>query len=241
MSQLVEFPDKKPQHVSYSRLALLASCGYKFGYKYLLGLPDYAGPAAELGGKIHEALDKGYKSGERNSRRIADLAHALVSEKSMHQSALHKGIDEIVPKLSLDKIWRDGMKAETTVMGERNGVKIKCIMDLVIETDDAIIIYDYKTNQKFNHKDHEFQGSLYAAVWKQVFKTEKPIAFVIHMLRTDKLYLIHTWKEEVLWNYFDHIMDMSKPELLRPNQKDCYKWGQPCSFSHKCPFYKGYK
>jgi len=235
----MRFQDKPYRYVSVSRLKTLLLCGYRYGFQYLAGKRAPQTAPMEAGTIVHKALEEGRLEGINSGLELAQRAQQIISPKSPFKSMIQTVIDETLPAFHPETLWRDGQKTELVLMGEtpKSKTPFKVIIDLVDEQDQEAILWDYKTDKKFNAKYHLFQGSVYKAVYEQL-NPGRQAHFALCLLRLKKKIRLNVWKPEETWDYVEKLIELMRPEKLCPNTKSCYAYGNPCPYSNHCPHYR---
>ena len=158
-------PDVQNRHLSYSALRLYASCPLRYYFKYVVGLPETTVTSSLVfGSAIHGALQFHFE--QRLAGNAAPDLDALLDAfwedwRTREPAAIqfNKGEDLNSVGVMADRLLRTfqtSSLAQTTgrILGveeEVRGVLVPGVpellarIDLILEQDDAIEVYDFKT------------------------------------------------------------------------------------------------
>ena len=204
----------KDGYFSSSVLKLYLSDKIEFYNKYILNLPseDITSSAFTFGSYVHslilepEKTDLEYHVTDLLSRRgniykdlQKEVGDKTIILKLQHTQALE--LLEAVKKNKLCKPFLEGGKAEVSIYGELDNLKVKVRADYFIETDTHINIVDLKTSSDPVYKSSvlktcsKFEYDLSAALYVDLFKQSFPNKEV-------SFYFIFLGKSETKANIF---------------------------------------
>ena len=181
--KLVEIPERYiPKHLSPSSASSYRECARRWKFRYVDRLPDPPGEAAVTGTFAHMVLEKLMQEPVEN--RTADRAKELAREvwPRMENSRDYRSLelDEDAGRnfrwngwKAIEGLWEleDPGKVrvaatEQDVRVEINGVPFRGIIDRVDETDDGLVVTDYKSGKAPSERfsaNYATQMLLYAA------------------------------------------------------------------------------
>ncbi|MCY4272053.1 MAG: PD-(D/E)XK nuclease family protein [bacterium] len=181
--KLVEIPERYvPKHLSPSSASCYRECARRWKFRYVDRLPDPPGEAAVTGTFAHMVLEKLMR--EPVANRTVDRAKELAREiwPSMEKSRDYQtlGLDEDAGRQFRWNGWKaiEGLweledpgdvrvaATEQDVRVEINGVPFRGIIDRVDETDDGLVVTDYKSGKAPSERyasGYNTQMLLYAA------------------------------------------------------------------------------
>ncbi|MCY3860710.1 MAG: PD-(D/E)XK nuclease family protein [bacterium] len=181
--KLMEIPERyMPKHLSPSSASSYRECARRWKFRYVDRLPDPPGEAAVTGTFAHMVLEKLMQEPVEN--RTVDRAKELAREAwpAMENSRDYRSLD-LDDNASRNFRW-NGWKAigglweledpgkvrvaatEQDVRVEINGVPFRGIIDRVDETDDGLVVTDYKSGKAPSERfssNYATQMLLYAA------------------------------------------------------------------------------
>ena len=181
--KLVDIPERyMPKHLSPSSASSYRECARRWKFRYVDRLPDPPGEPAVTGTFAHMVLEKLMQEPVEN--RTVGRAKTLARElwPKMENSRDYRGLD-LNDEASLKFRW-NGWKAieglwdledprevrvastEQDVRVEINGVPFRGIIDRVDETDDGLVVTDYKSGKAPSDRfssNYATQMLLYAA------------------------------------------------------------------------------
>lgn len=181
--KLMEIPERYvPKHLSPSSASSYRECARRWKFRYVDRLPDPPGEPAVTGTFAHMVLEKLMQEPEEN--RTVDRAKELAREMwpKMESSRDYQGLD-LDDEASLKFRW-NGWKAieglwdledpskvsvastEQDVRVEINGVPFRGIIDRVDETQEGLVVTDYKSGKAPSERfssNYATQMLLYAA------------------------------------------------------------------------------
>ena len=181
--KLVDIPERyMPKHLSPSSASSYRECARRWKFRYVDRLPDPPGEPAVTGTFAHMVLEKLMQEPVEN--RTVGRAKTLARElwPKMENSRDYRGLD-LNDEASLKFRW-NGWKAieglwdledprevrvastEQDVRVEINGVPFRGIIDRVDETDDGLVVTDYKSGKAPSERfssNYATQMLLYAA------------------------------------------------------------------------------
>lgn len=181
--KLMDIPERYvPKHLSPSSASSYRECARRWKFRYVDRLPDPPGEPAVTGTFAHMVLEKLMQEPVEN--RTVDRAKTLARElwPKMENSRDYRGLD-LNDEASLKFRW-NGWKAieglwdledprevrvastEQDVRVEINGVPFRGIIDRVDETDDGLVVTDYKSGKAPSDRfssNYATQMLLYAA------------------------------------------------------------------------------
>ncbi len=181
--KLVEIPERYvPKYLSPSSASSFRECARRWKFRYVDRLPDPPGEAAVTGTFAHMVLEKLMQEPVEN--RTVDRAKMLARElwPRMENHRDYQGL-ELDERGGLD-FRRNGWRAieglwnledprqvavaatEQDVRVEINGVPFRGIIDRVDETDDGLVVTDYKSGKAPSERfssNYATQMLLYAA------------------------------------------------------------------------------
>lgn len=181
--KLMEIPERYvPKHLSPSSASSYRECARRWKFRYVDRLPDPPGEAAVTGTFAHMVLEKLMQ--EPVEHRTVDRAKELAREAwpTMENSRDYRSLD-LDENASRNFRW-NGWKAieglweledpgkvrvaatEQDVRVEINGVPFRGIIDRVDETDDGLVVTDYKSGKAPSERfssNYATQMLLYAA------------------------------------------------------------------------------
>ena len=181
--KLVEIPERyMPKYLSPSSASSYRECARRWKFRYVDRLPDPPGEAAVTGTFAHMVLEKLMQESVEN--RTVDRAKKLARElwPKMENSRDYQGL-ELDKRGGLDfriNGWRaiEGLwnledprevkvaATEQDVRVEINGVPFRGIIDRVDETDEGLVVTDYKSGKAPSERfssSYATQMLLYAA------------------------------------------------------------------------------
>ncbi|WP_420618432.1 RecB family exonuclease [Candidatus Poriferisocius sp.] len=181
--KLMEIPERYvPKHLSPSSASSYRECARRWKFRYVDRLPDPPGEPAVTGTFAHMVLEKLMQEPVEN--RTVDRAKELARElwPKLENSRDYQGLD-LDDEASLKFRW-NGWKAieglwdledprevtvastEQDVRVEINGVPFRGIIDRVDQTDDGLVVTDYKSGKAPSERfstNYATQMLLYAA------------------------------------------------------------------------------
>ena len=181
--KLMEIPERYvPKHLSPSSASSYRECARRWKFRYVDRLPDPPGEPAVTGTFAHMVLEKLMQEPVEN--RTVDRAKELARElwPKLENSRDYQGLD-LDDEASLKFRW-NGWKAieglwdledprevtvastEQDVRVEINGVPFRGIIDRVDQTDDGLVVTDYKSGKAPSERfssSYATQMLLYAA------------------------------------------------------------------------------
>ncbi len=181
--KLMEIPERYvPKHLSPSSASSYRECARRWKFRYVDRLPDPPGEPAVTGTFAHMVLEKLMQ--EPVESRTVDRAKELARElwPKLENSRDYQGLD-LDDEASLQFRW-NGWKAieglwdledprevtvastEQDVRVEINGVPFRGIIDRVDQTDDGLVVTDYKSGKAPSERfstNYATQMLLYAA------------------------------------------------------------------------------
>ena len=181
--KLMEIPERYvPKHLSPSSASSYRECARRWKFRYVDRLPDPPGEPAVTGTFAHMVLEKLMQEPVEN--RTVDRAKELARElwPKLENSRDYRGLD-LDDEASLQFRW-NGWKAieglwdledpryvtvastEQDVRVEINGVPFRGIIDRVDQTDDGLVVTDYKSGKAPSERfstNYATQMLLYAA------------------------------------------------------------------------------
>ena len=181
--KLMEIPERYvPKHLSPSSASSYRECARRWKFRYVDRLPDPPGEPAVTGTFAHMVLEKLMQEPVEN--RTVDRAKELARElwPKLENSRDYRGLD-LDDEASLQFRW-NGWKAieglwdledpryvtvastEQDVRVEINGVPFRGIIDRVDQTDDGLVVTDYKSGKVPSERfstNYATQMLLYAA------------------------------------------------------------------------------
>ncbi|MDE0237825.1 MAG: PD-(D/E)XK nuclease family protein [bacterium] len=181
--KLMEIPERYvPKHLSPSSASSYRECARRWKFRYVDRLPDPPGEPAVTGTFAHMVLEKLMQ--EPVDNRTVDRAKELARElwPKLENSRDYQGLD-LDDEASLQFRW-NGWKAieglwdledprevtvastEQDVRVEINGVPFRGIIDRVDQTDDGLVVTDYKSGKAPSERfstNYATQMLLYAA------------------------------------------------------------------------------
>ncbi|MCY3576602.1 MAG: PD-(D/E)XK nuclease family protein [bacterium] len=181
--KLMEIPERYvPKHLSPSSASSYRECARRWKFRYVDRLPDPPGEAAVTGTFAHMVLEKLMQ--EPVEHRTVDRAKELAREAwpTMENSRDYRSLD-LDENASRNFRW-NGWKAieglweledpgkvrvastEQDVRVEINGVPFRGIIDRVDETDEGLVVTDYKSGKAPSERfssNYSTQMLLYAA------------------------------------------------------------------------------
>ena len=181
--KLMEIPERYvPKHLSPSSASSYRECARRWKFRYVDRLPDPPGEPAVTGTFAHMVLEKLMQEPVEN--RTVDRAKELARElwPKLENSRDYQGLD-LDNEASLKFRW-NGWKAieglwdledprevtvastEQDVRVEINGVPFRGIIDRVDQTDDGLVVTDYKSGKAPSERfstNYATQMLLYAA------------------------------------------------------------------------------
>ena len=181
--KLMEIPERYvPKHLSPSSASSYRECARRWKFRYVDRLPDPPGEPAVTGTFAHMVLEKLMQEPVEN--RTVDRAKELARElwPKLENSRDYQGLD-LDDEASLRFRW-NGWKAieglwdledprevtvastEQDVRVEINGVPFRGIIDRVDQTDDGLVVTDYKSGKAPSERfstNYATQMLLYAA------------------------------------------------------------------------------
>ncbi len=181
--KLMEIPERYvPKHLSPSSASSYRECARRWKFRYVDRLPDPPGEPAVTGTFAHMVLEKLMQEPVKN--RTVDRAKELARElwPKLENSRDYQGLD-LDDEASLQFRW-NGWKAieglwdledprevtvastEQDVRVEINGVPFRGIIDRVDQTDDGLVVTDYKSGKAPSERfstNYATQMLLYAA------------------------------------------------------------------------------
>ncbi|MBI5134093.1 MAG: ATP-dependent helicase [Candidatus Taylorbacteria bacterium] len=167
-SELVEYAKRSilEKGISVTALNHFAACPNRFFYRSVLRVPEAPSPSSEKGNAMHEAMSRVWALAEKGEKAIASAIEDSVREyfsrsllPSYEKDAL---VDELVasaPKVAkalFSHVSQPGTHLAETWMeiafrAEVEGDAVECRLhgklDLVLETDDKVFVFDYKTRE----------------------------------------------------------------------------------------------
>ncbi len=191
--KLMEIPERyMPKHLSPSSASSYRECARRWKFRYVDRLPDPPGEAAVTGTFAHMVLEKLMQ--EPVECRTVDRAKELAREAwpRMENSRDYRSLD-LDENASRNFRW-NGWKAieglwdledpgkvrvastEQDVRVEINGVPFRGIIDRVDETDDGLVVTDYKSGKAPSERfssNYATQMLLYAAALTEL-EGQKP-------------------------------------------------------------------
>ncbi|MYL08798.1 MAG: PD-(D/E)XK nuclease family protein [Acidimicrobiia bacterium] len=181
--KLMEIPERYvPKHLSPSSASSYRECARRWKFRYVDRLPDPPGEAAVTGTFAHMVLEKLMQEPVEN--RTVDRAKELAREAwpTMENSRDYRSLD-LDDNASRNFRW-NGWKAieglweledpgtvrvaatEQDVRVEINGVPFRGVIDRVDQTDDGLVVTDYKSGKAPSERfssNYATQMLLYAA------------------------------------------------------------------------------
>ncbi len=191
--KLMEIPERyMPKHLSPSSASSYRECARRWKFRYVDRLPDPPGEAAVTGTFAHMVLEKLMQEPVEN--RTVDRAKELARKAwpSMENSRDYRSLD-LDENASRNFRW-NGWKAieglwdledpgkvrvastEQDVRVEINGVPFRGIIDRVDETDNGLVVTDYKSGKAPSERfssNYATQMLLYAAALTEL-EGQKP-------------------------------------------------------------------
>ena len=151
---------KLPQRLSPSSADTWINCPKKWWGKYVFGVDDPPGPAAEMGTLVHSALEDLYnadpevrsvavasKSMRDHARRMADEgAFAGVEDATLFMREAWARLLTIWNVEDPQKV--DVVSTETKLHTEVGGVPFTGIIDRIERIGDRVVVNDYKTGKR---------------------------------------------------------------------------------------------
>ncbi len=192
--KLMEIPERYvPKHLSPSSASSYRECARRWKFRYVDRLPDPPGEPAVTGTFAHMVLEKLMQEPVEN--RTVDRAKELARElwPKLENSRDYQGLD-LDDEASLKFRW-NGWKAieglwdledprevtvastEQDVRVEINGVPFRGIIDRVDQTDDGLVVTDYKSGKAPSERfstNYATQMLLYAAALTEL-EGRKPV------------------------------------------------------------------
>lgn len=192
--KLMEIPERYvPKHLSPSSASSYRECARRWKFRYVDRLPDPPGEPAVTGTFAHMVLEKLMQEPVEN--RTVDRAKELARElwPKLENSRDYQGLD-LDDEASLQFRW-NGWKAieglwdledprevtvastEQDVRVEINGVPFRGIIDRVDQTDDGLVVTDYKSGKAPSERfstNYATQMLLYAAALTEL-EGRKPV------------------------------------------------------------------
>lgn len=140
--------DKRPKRASYSAISTHESCGASYGYSYLMGVRDQAGPAAARGTRLHysgELFLKGELPAEKLPVDYWRVKGAMIKYKELGAKS-----EEV---WCINKDWKFVPKDHPTTF-------LKSVVDVHWMEPGVLHVRDLKTGQIYP-EDHADQLQLY--------------------------------------------------------------------------------
>jgi hypothetical protein len=199
----------KDGYYSSSMLKLYLSDRTEFYHKYILGLPseDPTSAAFTFGSYVHSLIlepDKTpleYHVTDLLSRRgniYKDLQKEVGGDKTIILKMQHEQAMTLVEAIKSKKVclpFISGGKAEVSLYGELENVKVKVRADYFIESENEIKIVDLKTSSDPVYKssvvntckkfDYDLSAALYVDLFKQVFPSKNVSFYFLFLGKSD--------------------------------------------------------
>lgn len=246
-----EFIGKIPNNFTFSSssFTMLLSCRRKFYFYYLMKLfsKDVEGGALEIGAKLHNLLRESYSKYTNNLIDIKNLRQDF--ENLAKTIRLHSKKDQLDFEIALSKMdafWKkeenrlkEGaivLECEKEFYTQIEGFNFKGRIDRIDETNDKIILIDYKKkkesvdNEKKLEETADFQFPIYVYGAKSLGYTKDIVAY-FYDLADGKLLKEETLelKLELLLKKLKEFKDTINFEMTQ-NKSLC----QTCDFSNLC-------
>ncbi len=157
--------------LSVTALNHFMKCPKEFYYKSVLKVPEAPSPSSEKGNAMHEALSEVWKNKLTNSEEISDTIQRTVKnyikksllplyEKEQIEEELIKDSIKVAGSLENHFNTQGDIKTESWVESfithkfNNEGIEIKIHgkLDVIINTQDKIHVYDYKTREAMSEK-----------------------------------------------------------------------------------------
>ena len=192
--KLMEIPERYvPKYLSPSSASSYRECARRWKFRYVDRLPDPPGEAAVTGTFAHMVLEKLMQEPveERTVDRAKELARELWPSMENHRDYRSLDLDDDASRnfrwngwKAIEGLWdlEDPRKVrvastEQDVRVEINGVPFRGIVDRVDETDDGLVVTDYKSGKAPSERfssNYATQMLLYAAALTEL-EGRKPV------------------------------------------------------------------
>jgi len=252
-------------HISFSSVSTYQSCPLRYFFRYVLGLPeDTVSASLVFGSAIHSALQHHYEQlliGEEapDLDELLDVFQrkweeydqdAILFPKSDNRDSLGRLADSMLRAFRVNHF----ANPHGTIIGVEEELRGQLIpgcpdllarVDLMIETDDALVVTDFKTSRRTWSSDqvndaapqlllyHELASKLSDGKplrlnFAVLTKTKTP-DFVVHPVNVDARQIERTkrivervWKAIQAEHFFPSPSPMNCPTC--PFQKQCRAW-----------------
>ena len=183
-----------PRFFSPSAAGTYRQCALRWKYRYVDKLPDPPGEAALVGTFVHRVLELLCEgpAAERTADRARDLAARAWPETTANPEFRDLGLDEAAERQFRWKAWTaiealwgledpagvDVRATEQHVATEVGGVPFRGVIDRLDDTDDGLVVTDYKSGNPPRHDRRDAaldQVLLYAAA-VEATTGERPVS-----------------------------------------------------------------
>jgi hypothetical protein len=212
--------------VSYSGYTTHKQCGLKFKYRYVDRLPvkeQPRSPAADRGTAVHNAVEAYFKEGSPLPPEVKKYAHRLWLVKEQ-------------TRCEAEKEWAFKSNWSPCAFDAEDGW-LRGKVDLWSETDDALIIYEFKTGRMY--PDHDEQRALYGLTGLLTTPKRKVTVIGLYFDLGEEVQSFYDLDSLAAykWLWTKRINDTADPLSHIPHPGRHCKWcpyakgeGGPCAF-----------